>query len=207
MPEELEPPHPNGAMKHASARRAHAPWEFIILMLLVALVGVGIILAWTLVGSHSPERLDAKSAAEVNDACATAQATLRALPNPSPVSGADRVTRIRNEDEVLRAMVVRMRDVHPRDATPARAFEGWTTDWSRVIDARERYASDLDRTKATGGKTQFVLPASTSGSVKPVTSTMDDFVRENHPHLDACFTDALALSTVEGTRDYKKVTR
>jgi hypothetical protein len=205
--DEIQPPHPNGAMSHPSPRRAHAPWEFIILALLVALLGVGIILAWTLVGSHSPERLDAESAGSVNDACAAAQASLRALPNPSPVTGADRVTRIHAEDEILRAMLLRMHDVHPRSATPARALEGWTGDWSRVIDARERYASDLEQTRTTGGRTQFVLPASTSGSVKPVTSTMDDFVRENHPRIDACFTDALALSTVEGTREYKKVTR
>ncbi len=207
MPEEPEPPHPNGAMKPPPARRAHAPWEFIILSLFVALVAVGIILAWTLVGSHSPERLDAGSAGAVNDACITAQNSLRALPNPSPVTGADRVARIRNENEILRTMLLQMRVVHPRSATPARALEGWTGDWSRVIDARERYANDLEQTRQTGGRTQFVLPASTSGSVKPVTSTMDDFVRENHPRLDACFTDALALSTVEGKRDYKKVTR
>jgi hypothetical protein len=207
VPDELEPPHPNGAMKHSPARRAHAPWEFIILALLVALLAVGIILAWTLVGSHSPERLDATSAGAVNDACTAAQNSLRALPNPSPVTGADRVARLRAEDTILRAMVVRMRDAHPQSATPARALDGWTTDWSRVIDARERYANDLEQTKDTGGRTQFVLPASSSGSVKPVTSTMDDFVRENHPHIDACFTDALELSTVEGKREYKKVTQ
>ena len=41
----------------------HAPWEFLILALFVALIGIGIILGWTLVGSHSPERLDDASAA------------------------------------------------------------------------------------------------------------------------------------------------
>ena len=53
-------------------------------------------------------------------------------------------------------------------------------------------------------KAQFVLP-STQG-LKPVTRNMDDFVRENHPNLDACFADALALETVEGQREYKPVT-
>ena len=45
-----------------------------------------------------------------------------------------------------------------------------------------------------------------SGSLKPVTENMDDYVRENNPRLDACFTRALQIETVEGTRDYKKVT-
>ena len=68
-----------------------------------------------------------------------------------------------------------------------------------MVDARDRYANDLE----TKPKTQFVLPA-TQG-LKPVTQNMDDFVRENHPNLDACFTAALALETVEGPREYKAV--
>jgi hypothetical protein len=35
---------------------------------------------------------------------------------------------------------------------------------------------------------------------------MDDFVRENHPNLDACFTAALQLEQFEGKRVYEKVT-
>jgi len=104
-------------------------------------------------------------------------------------------------DEVLRAMVRRFAEVRPRASTAAAAVRGWSDDWSKVVDARERYATDLETKKAA----QFVLPA--TRGVKPVTKNMDDFVRENHPNLDACFTEGLALETVEGPRDYKKVTQ
>jgi hypothetical protein len=197
----LEPPHPNGAGKHSTSRRGRAPWEFIILMLFVALIGIGIILAWTLVGSHSPERLSAADGVRISTACNDAQARLKGLPNPSPITGPDRVARIRAENSILRAMVTQIAQVRPTPGTPASALHGWTTDWSNVIDARDRYATDL----VTKGSAQFVLPAS-SGGVKPITQNMDDYVRENHPNLDACFTEALQLEVTEGPREYKKVT-
>ncbi len=181
--------------------RARPPWEFILLLSFVGLLAVGIILAWTLVGSHSPERLDVAAASQLAAACNDAQAKLKALPNDFPRRGAERVARIHSENDVLRTMVRQFDDVHPRAKTPAAAVRGWTDDWSHVIDARERYANDLE-TKKTA---QFVLPA--ARGLKPVTKDMDDFVRENHPNLDACFIEALALETVEGQRVYKQVTQ
>ena len=204
--EDFEAPHPNGAAEHAPrGRKGRAPWEFMILLLFVALIAVGIILAWTLVGSHSPERMDAKSAAALDAMCNTAQARLKTLPNSFPRTGAERVERIRAENTVLRSMVSDFAQVHPQEPTPTRALEGWSTDWTRVIDARERYAADLAATKGhTDKKAQFVLPATTG--IKPVTAKMDDFVRENHPNMKGCFTEALALDVVEGPREYKEVT-
>jgi hypothetical protein len=187
-------------VEETDAERSGTPWEFKALLIFVAVLAVGIILAWTLVGSRSPERLDPAAAADLSAACNDAQAALKALPNPSPRSGPDRVARIRAEDDALRTMVRRFGQVHPRGSTPAAAVRGWSDDWSKVIDARERYANDLE----TKNKAQFVLPA-TQG-LKPVTQNMDDFVRENHPNLDACFADALALETVEGPRAYTPVT-
>ena len=71
-----------------------------------------------------------------------------------------------------------------------------------------QYADDLESAKDDPTKKfQFVLPTSKSGSLKPVTSNMDDYVRESHPNLDACFTEALQLDVVEGPREYKKVTQ
>jgi hypothetical protein len=202
---DFEAPHPNGAAQHAPrARTGRAPWEFMILLLFVALLAVGIILGWTLWGSHSPERMDAKSSAALDATCNTAQAKLAALPNAFPRTGEDRVQRVRAENTVLRSMVSDFGQVHPLKPTPTHALEGWAADWTRVIDARERYADDLAATKDTDKKAQFVLPATTG--IKPVTAKMDDFVRENHPHLNSCFTDALALDVVEGPRAYKKVT-
>ena len=80
----------------------------------------------------------------------------------------------------------------------------WSADWNKVLDARDRYANDLQQAKGTNNTVKFVVPA--SSGVKPVTKNMDDFVRQNHPTLDACFTRALELETVEGPRKYEKVT-
>ncbi len=204
--DELEPPHPNGAV-HANGsgppKRKHAPWEFIILILFVMLICIAIILGWTLVGHHSPERLSTADAATVSKMCNDAQAELKQLPKPSPVQGADVVARIRAEDTVFRSMVTRFATVNPSSATPAAAFRGWTEDWSRVIDARERFATALEGTKGTNNKVEFVLPA-TKG-IDPVDDDMDNYVRENDPNLKACFTEALQLTTVEGARTYGPV--
>lgn len=209
-PEEPERPHVDASMNGAGhhfpkARRTHAPWEFLILALLVALVGVGIILGWTLVGSHSPERLDDASAAAVAGTCDRAQSALKALANPDPVLGADRVARLRAENAIFTTMVAQLHDVRPEKSTPANALTGWSGDWQRMIDARVKYANDLQGTETTGGKIRFITPAATGG-IKPITDKMDDFVRENHPRIDACFTAALQIEKVEGKREYKKVT-
>jgi hypothetical protein len=203
-PPVFEAPHSNGAVHDTLPGRAHAPWEFIVLTLFVAILCIGIVLGWTLVGSHSPERLDPESAAAVSAACNQAQAKLKVLPNPDPKLGADRVARIRAENEVLRAMVAQFATVHPRSSTPAHAVDGWSADWGRMIDARGRYADDLEKAAGTSRKVRFIYPA--VNAIKPITGHMDDFVRENNPHLDACFTEALQIEQFEGPRVYKKVT-
>jgi hypothetical protein len=203
-PPTFEPPHPNGAVHPPPPRRGHAPWEFVILALLVLLVGVGIILGWTLVGSHSPERLDRTAASTVAAACNDAQASLKALPVPDPRLGAQRVERLRAENTVLRRMVGEFATVHPKSSTPAIALEKWSADWGRMIDARAKYADDLERVAGTKEKVRFIYPA--VNAITPVTQQMDDYVRENHPRLDACFTAALQLEQYEGKRNYQKVT-
>jgi hypothetical protein len=200
----FEAPHSNGAVHQAEPGRAHAPWEFLVLTLFVTILCIGIVLGWTLVGSHSPERLDDASAAAVSAACNEAQSQLKAIPNPSPRLGADRVERVRAENVVLRAMVAQFETVHPPAKTPATAVRGWSADWGRMIDARNRYADDLTRAAVTHAKVRFIYPA--VNAIKPITGHMDDFVRENNPRLDACFTEALQIETVEGPREYKKVT-
>ena len=99
---DFETPHPNGAVyDKPPSSRPHAPFEFLILLLLVALICIGIVFAWTFIGSKSPERLDEAIASPIAAACDRAQAALRELPNPDPRLGADRVARIRAENDIV----------------------------------------------------------------------------------------------------------
>jgi hypothetical protein len=198
------PPHRNGSMQTPDQPRGHAPWEFMILGLFVALMAILIIFGWIYFGSKSPERLPENEAAAIAAVCASTQATLKQLPNPFPKQGADRVARIEAENDLLDQMVKKIRAVPVAKATQADAVELWADDWDALINARDKYARDLNAAKGTDKRVRFVVPV--ARSVKPVTTTMDDFVRIQHPHLDACFTRALELETVEGERKYEKVT-
>jgi hypothetical protein len=115
------------------------------------------------------------------------------------------VARVRAENVPLRAMVAEFATVHPTSSTPAKAVEGWSTDWGHMIDARATYATALENAAGTDTKVRLIYPA--VNAIKPVTNQMDNFVRENNPRLDACFTEALQLEVVEGPREYKKVTK
>jgi hypothetical protein len=204
----VEPPHPNGAVHQSGITRARRRRRNIFLVLGIALVAAWLFaIVWSVtVTSSSPERMDKNAAAAVTAACTDAQNRLRALPNPFPRAGADRVARIESENDALRNMVERFGTVRPMATTPASALEAWADDWTRVIDARDKYADALAATEGTDNRVKFIVPAERERSVKPVTGRMDDFVRENHPDLSACFTQALELETVEGPREYEKVT-
>lgn len=204
----FEAPHSNGAVHEPAPTRAHAPWEFLVLTLFVMILCIGIVLGWTFIGSHSPERLDDASAAAAAAVCNGAQTKLNALPDPDPRgNGTQRAARVRAENVPLREMVTQMASVHPRKSTPATALRAWTADWGRMIDARTTYANALAALATSAnpnGKVRFIYPA--INAIKPITGHMDDFVRENNPRLDACFTEALQIEVVEGPRVYKKVT-
>jgi len=208
----FEPPHSNGALHPTEppSGRKHPPWEFLILTLFVLLLCIGIILGWTLVGSKSPEKLDATTAAAVAGACDRAQAALKALPDRDPTreNGTRRAARVRAENVPLRTMVGEITAVHPRSSTQAAGLLGWTKDWSRMIDARDAYASSLEQLAQSSNpdaKVRFIYPA--TNAIRPITQNMDDYVRESTPRLDACSTEALQLEVVEGPREYKKVTK
>jgi hypothetical protein len=201
----FERPHRNGSVQPTAAKpRQHAPWEFMILGLFVALMAILIIFGWMYFGSKSPERLPQNEAAAIAAECANTQAALKQLPNPFPKQGADRVARIEAENDLLDRMVTKIRAVPVAKPTHANAVELWADDWDAVINARDKYARDLNAAKGTDTRVRFVVPV--TRSIKPVTTTMDDFVRIQHPHTDACFTRALELETVEGERKYEKVT-
>ncbi len=211
VPPAFEAPHSNGAVhlnEPEPAKRKHAPWEFLILFLFVLIICIGISLGWTLVGSKSPEKVDAASSAAVAAACDQAQAQLKALPDPDPRgNGTERATRVRAEDTVLRDMITRIASVHPKSSTQYAGLQGWTKDWSRMIDARVTYADSLAAlatSKDPKARVQFVYPA--SNAITPITTNMDNYVRESTPRLNSCFSAALQLEVVEGPRDYQKVT-
>jgi len=204
----FEPPHSNGAVHEAKPRRAHAPWEFLILTLFVMILCIGIVLGWTFIGSKSPEKLDTNSAAEVSAACDRAQATLQKLPDsdPSRENGTKRAARVRAENGPLREMVAQIATVRPKTSTQLAGLQGWTKDWTRMIDARDVYATSLEQlahSSNPNAKVRFIYPA--SNAITPVTANMDDYVRESTPRLNACFTTALQLEVVEGPRVYEKV--
>jgi hypothetical protein len=198
----FDEPHPNGAVTPPA--RDHGR----VLRQRITIVALGLIAAawifaiiWSVTKTdQSPERMDDASAAQVSAVCNRAQQQLQALPLPFPKLGPDRVNRIRQENAILTNMVSRFAGITPRKPAPTTALRGWSQDWNRVIAARAQYATDLD----TKHRARLIIPA--TGGIKPITDKMDDFVRENHPNLDACFTQALELDTVEGLREYKKVT-
>jgi hypothetical protein len=104
-------------------------------------------------------------------------------------------------------MVEQILAVRPKSSTQAAGLQGWSKDWSRMIDARVTYADSLAALATStdpNAKVQFIYPA--SNAITPVTTNMDNYVRESTPRLDACFTAALQLEVVEGPRDYEKVT-
>ena len=204
----FEAPHPNGAVHQNGKERARLIRLRLIVLAMVALGAVWVFaIVWSVtVTTHSPERLAVADAQSVVGVCSDAQQQLRALPLPYPKLGADRVTRLRAENTILRAMTARFGDTRPSSSTPAAALAGWSADWNRLIDARTRYADQLAAAaNDLSKKVKFVVPA--TGGVKPITERMDDFVRENHPDLDACFTTALQAEIVEGPRAYEKVTQ
>ena len=199
----FEPPHRTGAAASTTVPRQHAPWEFLILMLFVALMAILIIVGWMYFGSKSPERLPEAESTALAAACSDAKTKLKALPNPAPLQGADRVARIYAENEIFDQMVGHMRATKIAKPEQADAVNAWLDDWDGVINARDKYARELEAAKGTDTTVKFVVPA--TRGLKPVTSTMDDFVRIQHPHLDACFTRGLDLELVEGERTYQEV--
>jgi hypothetical protein len=198
-PPSFEAPHTNGAPHVRPAAPRRVAWGPILVAITFALICAGIVFGWTFVGSKSPERLDDESAAAVEAACADARAQLRDLPNPSPTLGADRVERVRSENEILLEMVATLDAIEPADATPARALAAWRDDWRALVESRARYATELETEK----RARLVLPA--SNGIEPVTERMDDFVDEQGGRANSCMREALNSDQVEGPRSYDDV--
>lgn len=196
------PPHPNGAVTPTGSTRRRRRRRRLLL------IGGGLFLAvwifaivWSVtITTRSPEKLDAPAGARVEAACRAAQTSLKALPAVKETDGgAVRVARVRTENSILTTMTERFDEVTPAHGTPTHALRAWTGDWRRIIEARARYATDLE----TKHRARLELPA--TGGIKPISDNMDDFVREQHHQIDTCFTDSLQAEVVEGPRVYKHV--
>ena len=162
--------------------------------LLMAASAWGIALVYSVTRS-SPEPLDSISRKQISRSCARARASLQALPT---INGNDepktRAQRLRNETEVLAAMVDRFAMIHPPSSDGSLALERWTHDWSLLLRARDRHArglpDDPDRS--------FAIPAE-QGS-KPITVRMNDYATQHGLH--ACTTDVLQAEITVGSRLY-----
>jgi hypothetical protein len=196
-PPVFEAPHSNGANHLEPPTHRRVPFGPILVAIAFVLVCAGIVFGWTFVGSKSPERLDDAAASAMEQACVEAQNALRDLPNPAPTLGSDRVDRVRAENEIFRQMVGELEGIEPLDSTPARALAAWRDDWTALIEARARYATDLETEK----RARLVLPS--SNGLEPVTERMDDFVAEQGGRVNTCLREALNSDQVEGTREYE----
>ena len=175
-----------GASTRRNPGRAHAPWEFIVLTLFVAILCIGIILGWTLVGAHSPERLDA----------VVRRGPLgRVRPGAGPVEGAPQLrsaprrrpgrASLGPKTSCCARWWCRSRRCTAREDTGGRG-----AGLERRLGSHDRRAQHLRRRpREVGddeGQGEVHLPG--VNAITPITGHMDDFVRENNPHLDACFT-------------------
>ena len=115
-----------------------------------------------------------------------------ALPANCPRTGPDRVARIRAENAVLTDDGRQHRNGEPEAIVAGQGAHRL----ERRLDGGHRRPRALRERPRVAKRARLVLPA-TSGGLKPITDKMNDCVRENHPDLDACFTDA-SRSTVEG---------
>jgi hypothetical protein len=161
--------------------------------------------AWTIAliysvtaGGRSPERLDDPNATVVATACKDAQRSLSALPQLGVRATNDALeARVTAEDDIFSTMVNDLRALRPKGKAPAVALTGWLGDWQSLVNARERFVSDL-RTK--GADARFVEPA-TKG-IKPIADKMNDWTLEQGTRTDVCNTGALQVEVVYGPRKY-----
>jgi hypothetical protein len=196
----LEPPHTNGAVTTAERSPRSPLRKWIIIGACVVFIGAW---AWALTysvttGGRSPERLGASDASAVAHACLDAQRQLSALHQLGASPTATQTSaRVSAEDRILSAMVARIRQLRPTQSTPATALTDWTSDWQRLITARQNFARDL---LTKGATARFVEPA--TAGVDPIADKMNNWTLEQGTRTDACNTGELQAEVVQGQRTY-----
>ena len=195
----FEPPHPNGAVhrNEGVARRRRIRRNVIVAAVIIVAIAWGYALWFSVTRNTSPELLDDADRAAVVAACDRARDELQKI-ETEPI-GDTAVTRIREENDILTAMVRELDDISPADDDPRTALTGWTNDWTEVIAARDRFATDLE----PDGSARFSVPNIKAGSLKPITVRMTDYAEQQD--MPTCTVTALQADVVDRDRDYNLV--
>src|SRR5262249_22010430 len=122
---------------------------------------------------------------------------LRALPDLAKgATATDDVRLVRQENEIFHAMADRIDQVRPKGTDAHKALVAWVADWRKVIEARAKFANELE----ADGQARLRIPAVNAGSVQPVTDRMDTYAMNRG--LDVCRPQALQAEVVDQPRDY-----
>ena len=197
MDQQLEAPHPNGAVKINQKPRRRTVWRRLGIALLIVVAAVWGYAIWYSVSRGSPEDLDDSARDAIASACADARSALVALPDlPDEPTAEQDVKLVGQENAILTSMVGRIEEIDTSGDDAAQALDKWVADWRRLIDARAAFATDL----AADGTARLEVPAVSSGSVQPITDRMDEYA--NGRGLEDCRPEPLQAEVVDGPRDY-----
>jgi hypothetical protein len=197
----FEPPHPNGAAhrNEQASRRRRRRRNIILGAVVVVAMAWGYAFWFSVTRNTSPELLDDADRAAVIGACDRARAQLETI-ETEPI-GETAPTRVREENEILTAMVREFDALSPADNDPRAALDGWTNDWTDLIAAREAFAADL---ADDGSARAPSVPNVKENSLKPITVRMTEYAEQQD--MPTCTVTALQADVVDRERDYTVTT-
>ena len=204
----FEAPHSNGAVHQAKPGRAHAPWEFIVLTLFVAILCIGIIFGWTLVGSHSPERLDDDRGCRASRPRATGRRPVEGAAQPRSAPTAPTASRgSAPKTSCCATMVGAVRDGAPDVVDAGRRGAGLERRLGSH-DRRPRRATPTTSTKSATtnrAKVRFIYPA--VNAITPITRTHGRLRAREHTRASTRASPPRSSSRSSKDRaNYQKVT-
>ncbi len=125
-----------------------------------ALVAVACVAVWVAgmylyAGHDRPELIDHPRVAEVAESsCAVLTRTVSANPVPALADNGLRARVIREQNVEVVALIDRVRALGTELITDDEPTDSWLRDWQLSVDARARYADDLE----AGREPSFVVP-------------------------------------------------
>ena len=128
---------------------------FVVLVTVLAIiVAVGV----TRIGASADA--STRAATRVDAACLGLETRLNRLSPPGAATGADeRATAIRYENVAIEPFLAELDRLPPK----SRRYEPLRAEWQRLVDAREKFARDLDTQAQTGRPAFFVLTMDSAG--------------------------------------------